>query len=274
VSLLDSDKPRYHYQGVDPLLAATLQQRTTGIRRRLEEVAQGLLDIGRDLRYVRDHLLHGEWIDWLQAEFAMSEETARNWLHVWDRFGNTGISLGNLRRSVIYLLAAPSTPDTAVEEICNRDSQGEHVTVAEAQEAIREHRQTADQPAAKSVNFTDLASPAQAETGEETEETLQEEETEETPQEEEETYDQRLRRAEAEHQARRETSALAGWQGLTRDVDALLERLRREYRNLSLVRTAEVQRTAQRTAEHLDQLSQRIRQLALRIRERIQEVPS
>lgn len=182
ISLFDCDKPKYDYPGIDdPIVRADLEQRTTAIRRRMQDAAQCILDIGRDLQHVHDHLKHGEYLEWLQAEFKMSQSMAYNFRNAWKRFGQRDIKLGNLRCAVIYLLAAPSTPQAAVEDVLEKDRQGEQVTVAEAKDAINRHRQPARSNFQKLENSQELAVETGPSSPTNTAEAAEDEEKGETP---------------------------------------------------------------------------------------------
>jgi hypothetical protein len=58
----------------------------------------------------------------------MAERTARNFVNVADKFGNKSTTVGDLPPSILYALAAPSTPDEVREEVVERVERGEKVT--------------------------------------------------------------------------------------------------------------------------------------------------
>jgi hypothetical protein len=60
-------------------------------------------------RYRRDE---GDFAGWVEKRLKMSRRTAYNLLDVPEKFGGESVQiLHTLPRSVLYLLAAPSTPD-------------------------------------------------------------------------------------------------------------------------------------------------------------------
>jgi hypothetical protein len=62
-------------------------------------------------RYRRDE---GGFAGWVEKRLKMSRRTAYNLLDVHEKFGGESVQiLHTLPRSVLYLLAAPSTPDRA-----------------------------------------------------------------------------------------------------------------------------------------------------------------
>lgn len=60
------------------------------------------------------------FLPWIEAEFEMSETTARNMMRVADRFAGKSATIADLAPTALYELAAPSTPESvrsAVEEL-------------------------------------------------------------------------------------------------------------------------------------------------------------
>ena len=96
------------------------------------------MDIGRSLLDVKEKLDHGQFQDWLKAEFAWTSRTAQNYMNVAK---NEKFSfLDTLPVSALYLIASPTAPDEAVEEIVGRAEAGEKVTVAEVKSTLKEHK--------------------------------------------------------------------------------------------------------------------------------------
>jgi Protein of unknown function (DUF3102) len=99
--------------------------------------------IGRNLVEAKKICPHGEWLPWLKREFDWSHSTADRFMQVYRQkdklptVGNFDIPL-----NVLYLLAAPSTPPEARQEIKDRIEGGEHVSAAQVKEAIADTKQT------------------------------------------------------------------------------------------------------------------------------------
>jgi hypothetical protein len=62
----------------------------------------------RRIVLVRD----GNFLPWIEAEFGMHENTARNFMRVAEMFGKS-TTVVDLPPTVLYALAAPSTPEDA-----------------------------------------------------------------------------------------------------------------------------------------------------------------
>ena len=72
---------------------------------------------------------------WRQGRLPwLNEQTARNFMNVWRRFGSlpqNGFGVEALPAKVLYALAAPSTDDTVVEQAMEKADNGEKVTLAD-----------------------------------------------------------------------------------------------------------------------------------------------
>lgn len=118
-------------------------QKTDETQWLLKSTADKIIQIGKNLREVKERLPHGMFLPWLQSEFRLSEHTARNFMRVSERFEEKSITVMDFSVSALYLLAAPSTPQEAIDEAMQRADSGEKITkslakqIIEAQEVIR-----------------------------------------------------------------------------------------------------------------------------------------
>lgn len=69
---------------------------------------------GQDLTATKQRLGHGRFGEWIQAEFDMSQSAANKVMQVAERFGDKFVTVTDLTATVLYALAAPSTPDEVV----------------------------------------------------------------------------------------------------------------------------------------------------------------
>jgi len=66
----------------------------------------------------------------------------RNTLNVFIQFGSTAkFALKDIQPSVLYLLAAPSTPESARQEAIEKAEEDEAITHKQAQELIQAHKE-------------------------------------------------------------------------------------------------------------------------------------
>lgn len=76
-----------------------------------------MIAIGLDLEEVKNKLPRGQFVLWIQSEFGMGQAAAYRFMQVASRFKDNFINLVNLPISILYELAAPSTPETVIEEV-------------------------------------------------------------------------------------------------------------------------------------------------------------
>ncbi len=140
-SVVHIDDLAYDYTKIaDPALRTLAQRAAEEIKPRLRRATEDILTIGNRLATVRQYLPHGQWMDWLDTEFEMGDETARHFINVATRFSDKYQKFGNLKPSALYALAAPSTPDDAIVEVQARIANGHIPTVAQTKTIIAEVR--------------------------------------------------------------------------------------------------------------------------------------
>ena len=102
---------------------------------RLKRSAEDIIAIGQDLIAAKEQLAHGQFQPWVSAEFEMSQPTALNFMRVAERFGDKFVNITNISATVLYALAAPSTPDAVIERVTSGEVAP---TVSEVKRAIAE----------------------------------------------------------------------------------------------------------------------------------------
>lgn len=106
----------------------------------LKRTAEDIFVIGGELRAVKDMLPHGRYTEWLEVEFGLSERMAQHFVNVRERLGPKSEKFSVLPPSTLYLLAAPSTPDEAIEIVEERIDKGDRLSVAHVQRTIAEQK--------------------------------------------------------------------------------------------------------------------------------------
>ena len=101
-------------------------------------IAAKLAEAREIFRYRRDK---GGFTGWVESRLNFSESTAYKLLDVHARFDGAKSFhiVETLPRSVLYLLAAPSTPEPARAEVLERAEAGERLKHAEVREIINAH---------------------------------------------------------------------------------------------------------------------------------------
>lgn len=110
------------------------------IRAQGHAMRSSILKIGRQLIEIKGMLPHGVFGEWIAAEFSMSERSAERFINVANVYGGKSDILSFLSDSVLYMLAAPSTPDGARQEVERAALSGQKVTVEFAKEAIQKRK--------------------------------------------------------------------------------------------------------------------------------------
>lgn len=95
----------FDYAHLDAETREDVQQRTAAIRTRMQRTAQDIIDIGRDLLEVKARLPHGQFGAWLQAEFGLSERSARRFMRAAQLYGGKSDTVADLPAKTIYALS-------------------------------------------------------------------------------------------------------------------------------------------------------------------------
>jgi Protein of unknown function (DUF3102) len=146
----------FDYETLNEEIRSFVQHKTDETRGLLRRTAQNVIAIGHNLQAVKERLPRGQFLPWLQAEFAMSERHARNFMHVAARFENKAEIIADLSVTVIYELAAPSTSEAVIEQVESKQIPSTLEAVREAKEAERQARE-AEQKARAEAQRTQQA---------------------------------------------------------------------------------------------------------------------
>jgi hypothetical protein len=135
----------YDYSTVPEAHRETVRRSAITIKPRLKRAAEDIFVIGKELRATKALLPHGEYTNWLDVEFGLSDRMAQRFVNVYERLGVKSDKLSLLPPSTLYLLAAPSTPDAAIDAVEQQLAAGERIGVAFVQRAIVDAKQKAKQ---------------------------------------------------------------------------------------------------------------------------------
>jgi len=120
---------------------ADLAEHADAIRELHKRVAGDVIEIGRRLTECKSMCGHGQWLRWLDREFQWTDDTALNFMRVYElaRKSRNFRDL-SLPISALYLLAAPSTPETARAECFKRVGAGEVIQFSEVKRVVEKHK--------------------------------------------------------------------------------------------------------------------------------------
>ena len=133
------------YSRLDNETRIIVKQRTSEIKNLMRLTAENIINIGQKLTEVKHKLGHGSFQNWLRTEFEWSEQTARQFMQVyrWSMtIKNKNFVFSQLGTSALYLLAAPSTPPEARQEILNLVDEGEKINYTRAKSIVNRYKES------------------------------------------------------------------------------------------------------------------------------------
>ena len=133
----------FEYANLDEQTRKIIWEYTSEIKDLMRLTAENIISIGQKLTQVKSQLGHGSFQQWLRTEFEWSEQTARQFMQVYrwsETIENKNFVFSNLGTSALYLLAAPSTPPEAREEVLGLVDGGEKVSYTRAKDIIDRYR--------------------------------------------------------------------------------------------------------------------------------------
>jgi Protein of unknown function (DUF3102) len=131
--------PEFDYSAIPPDVATDAREVAERVR---ERHRASIVETGRDLIAVKERLGHGHFIDWIEAEFGWSRFTADRFMNVAREFGDACCTVQHLPATILYQLAAPSTPGPLREEIVRRIEGGERPHASEVGRIVKAARQS------------------------------------------------------------------------------------------------------------------------------------
>jgi hypothetical protein len=145
----------FNYEILDAETKNIIQEHTSNIRRLMCRTAQDIIDIGQNLITVKERLRHGDFRNWLKAEFDWSVRTATRYMQVGKKFQYAELDYLDIATSALYLLAEPLTPDKARDEAISLAKEGKKITLARAKNMVSFHRQITESLGTGSVKIDD-----------------------------------------------------------------------------------------------------------------------
>ena len=134
--------PSFDYAALEREARTVVLSRTNEIKSLMRRTAQDLIDIGQKLTEVKEQLEHGNFMNWLKAEFDWSVSAATRFMRVSEQFKFVNLANLNFAPSALYELAAPSTPEKARTEAISRARSGEKITYSLAKALVSQHKKS------------------------------------------------------------------------------------------------------------------------------------
>lgn len=148
VMKLVEDRAAYEIQRQVESLAYDYNQIPEEHRQQVQQAAveihrwqRDTIDVGKTLLAVKEVLGHGQFEDWWQTEFGLSERIVQSLLTVARVYGDPANPrrVAGLSDGALYLLAAPSTPEAARGEVEAMLVAGQTPTRAQVRNVVRKY---------------------------------------------------------------------------------------------------------------------------------------
>jgi hypothetical protein len=134
----------FDYGQLDAATSEFIIKAAGEIRRLGQQTIENVLTIGQHLIEVKARLGHGHFGPWLAAEFGWTDRTALRFMQCYEFVSSNPTPMSDLVRHLdptgLYELAAPSTPESARQEVLDRVKQGGLVSTAEVKTIVRHYR--------------------------------------------------------------------------------------------------------------------------------------
>ena len=128
----------FTYAGLPAPVATELQAVTARIKDRLTRQVSDIIETGRDLLDVKSKLEHGQFESWLSFSFNMTVRTAQKYMRAAEWMADKSELSSYLTPSTIYLLSAPSTPESAQRQVLDDIEAGRPIDHREVREVVEE----------------------------------------------------------------------------------------------------------------------------------------
>jgi hypothetical protein len=133
----------FNYSALPTDVADTARAAADRIKGRHQRQMAAVIETGRDLRAMKELLEHGQFLEWVHAEFAWTDRTAENYMRAATEFSDKIEIISNLPLTEVYRLASPSTPPSVRDAVVARLETGEHIEPAEVRELVRDAKEDA-----------------------------------------------------------------------------------------------------------------------------------
>jgi len=156
------EEPGFDYTILSSDSRTVVQQYAYEIKSLMRRSAHDVINIGQKLVEVKEQLGHGHFEAWLRAEFNWGQWTARKFMQVTRQFKSVNFTDLSINASALYMLAAPSTPDSVRQEALERAGQGEVMTRAKVKAIASRHGEAIKPAADKEVQLFTIDIAAEA----------------------------------------------------------------------------------------------------------------
>lgn len=122
----------FDYATLDPDVADEIRKSSSTIRKLIKG---SIVIVGKELTSIKGKLQHGEFGAWLEEEFGWTPRTAQNMMNAAALVHENEL-FSYLQTSVLYKLAAPSTPRAVVDRFSDEIKRGRYPNMREIKQSI------------------------------------------------------------------------------------------------------------------------------------------
>lgn len=144
----------------EPTDESALIQLETEIKSYISQISQNIIEIGRRLIQAKSLVKHGEWSSWLETNFNLSQQTARRFMQVAERFSKTRIDTRFNSTQMIALLSLPDAEETEkfIEQKASEGTPVENMSVKTLRKEIKQwNSKLADKNNNKSIKKENIS---------------------------------------------------------------------------------------------------------------------
>lgn len=144
----------------EPTDESALIQLETEIKSYISQISQNIIEIGRRLIQAKSLVKHGEWSSWLETNFNLSQQTARRFMQVAERFSKTRINTRFNSTQMIALLSLPDAEATEkfIEQKASEGTPVENMSVKTLRKEIKQwNSKLADKNNNKSIKKENIS---------------------------------------------------------------------------------------------------------------------
>ena len=129
---------RFAYSDLPAPIAAEVRDATARIKNRLACQVNDMIETGNDLIGVKSKTEHGQFKHWLDSELNMNIRTAQRFMRAAEWAEGKHDTVSHLPPTMIYLLSAPSTPESIQRQVFDDLEAGNPINHHEVRDAVAE----------------------------------------------------------------------------------------------------------------------------------------
>jgi hypothetical protein len=118
----------FDYDSIEPKSVPCLRASAVSIRARVAKTTQDIIDTGQELAAAKQHLDHGQFAAWVEAEVGIDHRTAQRYMAAARLADGKNDIVSHLPPTTVHRLASKSAPIEVVNEVISRASAGEIIS--------------------------------------------------------------------------------------------------------------------------------------------------